>query len=78
MRFKYAFNVLDALKDAGYTTYKIRKEKILAEGTLTKLRSGIMVSLDQIGIICDLLQCAPWDLIEYIPGNDSDASQDTD
>lgn len=69
MVFRYAFNVLEALKEAGYSTYRIRKEKILAEGTLTKLRSGIMVSLDQIGVICDLLKCSPWDLIECIPGD---------
>ena len=65
MPFRYTCNILDRLRDAGYSTYKIRKEKLLAEGTLTKLRAGTMISLEQIGVICDLLACKPWDLIEY-------------
>lgn len=65
MPFRYTCNILDRLRDAGYSTYKIRKEKLLAEGTLTKLRAGTMISLEQIGVICDLLSCQPWDLVEY-------------
>ena len=32
---KYEIDVLEALKAAGYSTYRIRKEKIFAEGTLS-------------------------------------------
>ena len=66
--FRYACSVLDRLRDAGYNTYRLRKEKILSESTIQKLREGKLISLDQIGVICDLLACQPWDLIEYLPG----------
>lgn len=32
MPIKYKIDVLEALKAAGYTTYKLRQEKILGEG----------------------------------------------
>ena len=66
MTFKYKVDILDLLRNAGYSTYRIRKEGILGEGTLTKIRAGQMISLENLGIICDLLGCFPWDLIESI------------
>ena len=39
MPLKYKFEVVDALKEKGYTSYKIRQEKILSESTMTKLRN---------------------------------------
>lgn len=71
MRFKYAFDVLAALREAGYSTYKLRSDKLLSESTIQKIRVGTMVSLDQIGIICDMLHCMPWELIECIPSKAS-------
>lgn len=65
MSFRYTCDVLARLRDAGYSTYKIRKDKLLSESTIQKLRASTMISLEQIGVICDLLACKPWDLIEY-------------
>ena len=65
MPLKYKIDVLEALKAKGFTTYKIRKEKLLGESTLQKLRSGAGVSWESIEIICSLLGCQPGDLIEY-------------
>ena len=55
-----------ALKEAGYNTNRIRKEKIMGESMLQKLRSGQLVSWATIDLICDLLDCQPGDLIEFI------------
>lgn len=61
---KYKINVLDALKEKGYTTTIIRKKKILAESTLTRLREGrTSISCDSIGVICSMLRCQPSDII---------------
>lgn len=68
MSIKYKVDVLGALKAAGYTSYKLRKEKIIAESTLQKLRGGVMVDIKNIGVICGLLNCQPGDLIEYVSG----------
>ena len=65
MPIEYKINVLQALKDAGYNTNKIRKEKIMGESMLQKLREGQMVSWAALETICELLDCQPGDLIEY-------------
>lgn len=67
MPIQYKINVIAALKDAGYSTYKLRKEKILAESTLQKFRNNEMVSWENISTVCDLLNCQPGDLMEYVP-----------
>jgi len=65
MPIVYKKDVLAALKEAGYNTNKIRKEKIMGEAMLQKLRSGQMVSWATLETLCDLLDCQPGDLIEY-------------
>lgn len=71
MPMKYKIDVLSALKGCGFTTYKIRKEKLLSESTVQKLRAGIGVSWENIETICRLLQCQPGDIIEYVADNES-------
>ena len=66
MPMKYKIDVLAALKDAGYNTNIIRKEKIMGEAMLQKLRSGQMVSWNVLETICSLLDCQPGDLIEFV------------
>lgn len=65
MPLKYKINILAALKEKGFTTYKIRQEKLLSESTLQKLREGVGISWDSLETICELLDCQPSDLIEY-------------
>ena len=65
MPLKFKVNVLALLKEKGYTTYRIRQEKLLSESTVQKLRAGIGVSWDNLETICKLLHCQPADLIEY-------------
>lgn len=66
MAIKYKTNVLELLKSRGYTTYKIRKKKILGESTLQKMRTGTLLSWAELNTVCDLLDCQPGDLIEFI------------
>ena len=67
MPIKFKVDVLEILKDAGYTTYRIKKEKLLAESTVQKLRNDEMVSIDNISRLCQVLQCQPGDIIEFVP-----------
>lgn len=62
----YKFDVLSALKKAGYSTYRIRKEKILGEATLQKFRNNEPVSWENIATLCELLNCQPGDIMEYV------------
>ena len=68
-RFKFKIDVLEALKAKGYTTYTLRKENILSQSTLQKLREGKGLSWENIERICGLLECQPGDLIEYVQEN---------
>lgn len=67
MSLKYKIDILSALKTAGYSTYKIRKEKLLSESTVQKLRNFQPVSWENIETLCRLLNCQPNDIMEYIP-----------
>lgn len=65
MALKYKIDVLAALKAAGYSTYKIRQEKIFGESVLQQFRRGEIASLTVIDTLCQLLQCQPGDILEY-------------
>lgn len=67
MSIRYKMNVMAALKEAGYSTYRIRQEKIFGEATLQKIRRGEPVSWENIDMLCHLLSCQPGDLVEYVP-----------
>lgn len=69
MGMKYKIDVIAALKEAGYNTSRIRKEKIMGESMLQKIRSGQMVSWATLETLCALLDCQPADLIEYVKEN---------
>lgn len=60
-------DVIAKLKEAGYNTSTIRKNKIMGEAMLQKIRSGQMVLWATLETICSLLGCQPGDLIEYVP-----------
>ena len=67
MPLLYKLDVLSALKEVGYTTYQIRKNKLLSESTVQKLREGKPISWENIETLCKLLNCQPNDIIESIP-----------
>ena len=62
---QYKFDVLERLKASGYTTYKLRKEKIMGEATIQQLREGQLVSWANMDTICGLLNCQPGELLEW-------------
>lgn len=66
MALRYKIDVLNALKEKGITTYQIRKDKLLSESTVQKLRAGVGVSWENIETLCRLLDCQPGDIIEYL------------
>ena len=65
MALRYKINVLDALKEKGYSSYTLRKEKLLSESTIQKLREGEGVAWDNLDTLCRLLDCDISDLLEY-------------
>ena len=63
----YKIDVLAALKEKGYNTTRLRKEKLLAESTIQKLRDCQPINWANIAQICELLNCQPNDFLQYDP-----------
>lgn len=68
--FVYKFNVLEALKDSGYSTAKLRKDKLLGENAIQSLRNGEMVGIIALEKICKLLDMQPGNIIKYVNENE--------
>ena len=59
--------LFDLLKERGYTTYKIRQEKLIGLATLTALKNGTGgLDAKTIARLCEKLDCQPGDLLEYV------------
>lgn len=66
MSIIYKFDVLQALKNRGYNTNRLRKEKLLAEGVIQSLREKRAISFSNLEKLCELLNCQPGDILEYV------------
>ena len=66
MPIKYKINVLEELKKAGYSTYKIRQENIISQSALTAIKNGKSVTTETISKLCKALDCQPGDIMEYV------------
>lgn len=64
--FVYKFDVLESLKESGYNTNKLRKEKLLGENAIQSLRRGDMVGIIALDKICKLLDMQPGNIIKYV------------
>lgn len=71
MPIRYKVNIIEKLKETGYSSYRIRNEKLIGERALQQIRQGELVSWAVIGTICRLLKCQPGDLVEFVDNSDS-------
>lgn len=60
---KYRIDVIKALLDAGYTTYRIRKERLLPSSAMKSLAEWKPVSFDTLDALCVLLKCDVGDIL---------------
>ena len=74
MPITYKIDVLAALKERGYTTYRIRRDKVFGERVVQQLREKSPVSWEVLTRLCQLLECQPGDILEYLPGEEIDTS----
>ena len=63
----YKVDIIKALAEKGFTTTKLRREKLLSEGTLQRLRKKENINTSTLNDICVMLRCQPSDIIEIIP-----------
>lgn len=75
MAIRYKVDILAELKKKGYSSTRIREEKLIGQSYLQQLRRGELVSWKILNIICSLLECQPGDLIEYVEEQTENAAQ---
>ena len=64
MPIKYD-KLINLLKEKGYTTYRIRKEKVVGQATWQKIQNGGDIDTRTISKLCEVLDCQPGDILEY-------------
>lgn len=67
--FIYKIDVLESLKECGYNTTRLRKEKLLGENAIQSLRNGEVVGIIALEKICKLLDMQPGNIIKYVDDN---------
>lgn len=65
--FRYKTDVLWELKVSGYSTHRLREDKILGGKAIEALRKKEMVGIHVLERICGILNRQPGELIEYVP-----------
>ena len=64
--FVYKIDVLDTLKESGYNTTRLRKEKLLGENAIQSLRKNEMVGIIALEKIYRVLDMQPGNIITYV------------
>lgn len=57
--------ILEQLKNAGWSTYRLQKEKIIPNGVIIRIRAGLPITTATVDKICELLDCQPNDIMEH-------------
>lgn len=59
-------NALEQLKQNGYSSYYLSKNKIMGNSKIQNIREN-KVDTKTINQICSILDCQPGDILEYVP-----------
>lgn len=62
----FKFDIMEKLKEKGYTTYQIRQNKLIGENALTQIRKGIVPGTKSINMLCSLLEMQPGSFLKYV------------
>ena len=58
--------LLKLMSEKGITSYTIKKNKIIGQATLKKIKDGGDIDTRTISKLCKLLNCQPGDILEYV------------
>lgn len=62
---RYKIDVMKELKEKGYSSTRIREEKLIGQSYLQQIRHQELVSWKTMDMLCKLLQCQVGDIVEY-------------
>lgn len=63
----YKIDILAELKKKGYSTYRLKQEKLMSQATLTDLRAGKILGSIALDRICSMLGKQPGSIIGWKP-----------
>jgi len=72
---EWKIDILSKLKERGYNTNRIRKEKLISENALTSIRKGNVPSIKTLDAVCSLLKVQPSALIRHVPDTETDTKK---
>lgn len=71
----HKINVINELKKHGYSTYRIRSEKIFNETQLQKFRTNGTITFDALDKVCRLTNLQPGDILEFVEDNEHEKDE---
>ena len=64
--FAFKVDIIDLLKENGYNTGRIRREKLIGEKTMQDMKKGIVPGIKTLETLCEILEMQPGNLIKYV------------
>lgn len=62
----YKINVYEELQKLGISSYAIKKNNLMSQSTLSKLKNNdTSITLSSLDKVCQLLQCDVADIVEF-------------
>ncbi len=55
------------MEERGITSYTVKRDNIIGQATFRKIKEGGDIDTRTIAKMCEVLECQPGDLLEYIP-----------
>lgn len=69
---RYKIDVLQALKQKGYSSYRIIKDGYFSNGSVQKIRNNEILGKSGLEMLCKLLKCDISEIIEYVPDTENE------
>ena len=76
MPVQYKIDVLKTLKEKGYSSIRLRNDKLIGEATIQRLRHNKSVSFEVLAKLCCLLECDIGDILEYVQGDNDSSTEE--
>lgn len=64
--------LLKLMQAKGITSYTIKKDKVIGQATYKKIKDGGDIDTRTISKLCELLDCQPGDILEYVANDIND------
>ena len=70
IRVRNGIDILAMLASCGFTSYELRKQKILSESSIQRLRKGGLPSWKELDFICKTLNYDISEIVEFVDDRD--------